>query len=92
MASPANEPDCQLQSLASRMSRQTRCPDWKVLASLTELEVPEGLAVRGMVEDVEGLPACLNPITLFEREVLEDRDVPVFEALVVESVDNRLSE
>jgi hypothetical protein len=45
-----------------------------------------------MVEDVEGLPACLNPITLFEREVLEDRDVPVFEALVVESVDNRLSE
>jgi hypothetical protein len=24
-----------------------------------------------MVEDVEGLPAFLNPITLFEREVLE---------------------
>ena len=45
-----------------------------------------------MVEDVEDLPACLNPTTLFEREVLEDRDVPVFEALVVESVDNRLSE
>jgi len=45
-----------------------------------------------MVEDVEDLPAFLNPITLFEREVLEDRHVPVLEALVVESVDDRLSE
>ena len=45
-----------------------------------------------MIEDVEDLPPCLNAIALFEREVFEDGEVPVLEALVAENVPAHVAE
>jgi len=62
------------------------------IAGIDKARCARGIGGDGMIEDVEDFPARLNAIALLEREVLEDRQVPVLEALVAEDVAAHVAE
>jgi hypothetical protein len=56
------------------------------IAGIDKARCARRICGDGMIENVEDFPSCLNAIALLEREVFEDRQVPVLEALVAEDV------